>query len=274
MSISGWFLRRLRRLRSQRDVPDVLTVRTEATPNRHCFIGQHGPSPLDSGHVTETAGCGIAMTCSLANQCEGALFRKGHHGFLHVTSPSTRPTARPSRATHGPAVSDSKPGSTLSKCHSSRKTVHFCTPPRQEEPVEWGMAISQLRRVTYVECPGCHWTRAVLAYESSQQRCVFCPRCQLMWDTTDIAREEHGRLTPRTTEPRKKPEVSIKIDQDLDRRVAEMVAQVRRTLALLDQEARVGLPALAHADVSRHRLHEPLLEEALPHDILKRKPVD
>ena len=43
MSMSGRFLRRLR---SQRDVPDVLTVRTEATPNRLCFIDEHGPSPL------------------------------------------------------------------------------------------------------------------------------------------------------------------------------------------------------------------------------------
>src|SRR5260221_5722487 len=111
------------------------------------------------------------------------------------------------------------------------------------------MTVSRLRRVTYVECPGCHWTKAVLAYENLQQRCVCCPRCQLIWDTTDTAREEHGRLTSRSTEFRKEPEVSITIDQDRDRRVAEVVAHVRRTLALLDQEARVRLPAIAHADI-------------------------
>jgi len=38
-----------------------------------------------------------------------------------------------------------------SKCHLPCKTVHFGTPPRRHEPVEWdAMPVSQLRRVIYV----------------------------------------------------------------------------------------------------------------------------
>jgi len=123
------------------------------------------------------------------------------------------------------------------------------------------MAVAQLRRVTYVECPACHWTKAVLAYENPRQRCVFCPCCELLWDTTNTAREVRADLN-HPTELRKQPEGFIQIDRDLDRRVAALVAHVRRTLTLLNEEARVRLPAIVQADRPPRRRREPLFTDA------------
>jgi hypothetical protein len=95
-----------------------------------------------------------------------------------------------------------------------------------------------------------------------------------VWDTTEAVREERGRFNHPTTELRQEHEVSVDIDRDLDRRVAEVVAHVRRTLALLNQEARVRLPAIVQADTAQPRLRERFFKDALPHDILKTKPLD
>jgi hypothetical protein len=58
----------------------------------------------------------------------------------------------------------------------------------------------------------CHWTKAVLAYETPLKRCFLCPHCSHVWDTTETAHEEHALLTRRSTElqeahalPQKKP---------------------------------------------------------------------
>ena len=137
------------------------------------------------------------------------------------------------------------------------------------------MAVSQLRRVISVECPACHRTKAVLADKNSSKRSFSCPHCQHVWDTTEIAHEERVRINHGTTELRQEHRVSVEIDCDLDRRVAEVVAHVRRTLALLHQEARVRLPAaIVPADMVPPRLRERFFKDALPHDILKTKPLD
>ncbi len=69
------------------------------------------------------------------------------------------------------------------------------------------MAVSPLQRVIHVECPACHWTKAVLAYENPRTRCFFCPHCQHVWDTTETAHEERARLTQRHTELREEHEM-------------------------------------------------------------------
>jgi hypothetical protein len=119
------------------------------------------------------------------------------------------------------------------------------------------VAVSQLRRVTYIECPACHRTKAVLADTNSPKRCFSCPHCQHLWDTAETAHEERSRVNHRTTELRKEPEVSRDIDRGMDRRVAELVAHVRHTLALLNQEA-----------------GDRFLKDALSHEILKTTPFD
>ena len=62
------------------------------------------------------------------------------------------------------------------------------------------MAVARFQRVIHVECPACHWPKAVLAYENSRTRCFLCPHCQFLWDTTETAHEESARLTRRTTD--------------------------------------------------------------------------
>ena|SRR6266851_5700965 len=63
------------------------------------------------------------------------------------------------------------------------------------------MAVARrLQRVIHVECPACHWTKAVLAYKNSRTRCFLCPHCQHVWDTTETAHQEHVRLQQRTKE--------------------------------------------------------------------------
>ena len=62
------------------------------------------------------------------------------------------------------------------------------------------MADARSQRVIHVECPACHWTKAVLAYENAQKRCFLCPHCQHVWDTTETASAERARLARRTTE--------------------------------------------------------------------------
>ena len=136
------------------------------------------------------------------------------------------------------------------------------------------MAVSQLRRVIHAECPACHWTKAVLAYEHSGKRCFFCPHCQHVWDTTETARQVGSRLNHRTTELSREHEVSADIRRDLDRRVAVVVAHVRRTLALLKDDARVRLPTIVQADMVQPRRRERFFKDALPHDISKKKPLD
>src|SRR5260370_30461752 len=121
------------------------------------------------------------------------------------------------------------------------------------------MPVFQLRQVIYVECPACHWTKAVLADEHSLKRCFFCPHCRHVWITTETVREERARPKhrPEATELSKRHEVSTAIDWDLDPRVAKLIAHVRQTLALLNQEA-----------------DERFLKHASPHEILKKKPFD
>jgi hypothetical protein len=132
------------------------------------------------------------------------------------------------------------------------------------------MAVARrLQRVIHVECPACHWTKAVLAYKQSRTRCFFCPHCQHVWDTTETAREVRSRLNHRPTQLRQEPEVSADIDRDRDRQVAEVVTHVRRTLALLNHGPRVRLPAIVRADPAQTRLRERAFKDMLPHDILK-----
>jgi hypothetical protein len=58
------------------------------------------------------------------------------------------------------------------------------------------MAIPQSAK--HATCLACHWTAAVLAYETKLARRCLCPRCQHVWDTTKTA---YG---PRL-KPKKKP---------------------------------------------------------------------
>ena len=91
------------------------------------------------------------------------------------------------------------------------------------------MAVARLQRVIHVECPACHWAKAVLAYENGQKRCFFCPPCQHVWDTTETAPEERARLTLRTTELRKEHEILKK--KPFDRVLhAEYKARLRQHL--------------------------------------------
>ena len=132
------------------------------------------------------------------------------------------------------------------------------------------MAVARrLQRVIRVECPACHWTKAVLAYKESRTRCFFCPHCQHVWDTTETAREVRCPLNHRPTQLRQEPEVSGDIDRDRDRRVAEVVTHVRRTLALLNHGPRVCLPAIVQAEPAQPLLRERSFKGMLPHDILK-----
>jgi hypothetical protein len=64
------------------------------------------------------------------------------------------------------------------------------------------MPFSKIRQVIHVDCPVCHWTRAVLAYENARKRCFLCPHCQHLWDTTQTAHGKHGRLNHRSPELR------------------------------------------------------------------------
>jgi hypothetical protein len=130
------------------------------------------------------------------------------------------------------------------------------------------MAVARLQRVIHVECPACHWTKAVLAYKQSRTRCCFCPHCQHVSDTTEIAREVRSRLNHRPTESRQEPEASADIDRNLDRRVGDVVAHVRRTLVLLNHQPRLRLQAIVQADPPP-RLRERSFKDMLPHDILK-----
>ena len=91
------------------------------------------------------------------------------------------------------------------------------------------MASSQLQRVICVECPACHWAKAVLAYENPQKRCFFCPHCQFLWDTTETAHEERARLAARTTELRKEHEILKKKPFDKAEH-AEHKARLRKHL--------------------------------------------
>lgn len=62
------------------------------------------------------------------------------------------------------------------------------------------MTVSHHREVTYVECPTCHWGKAVLAYEDSRKRCFLCPHCSHVWDTKETVYKERTRLKRRTAE--------------------------------------------------------------------------
>jgi hypothetical protein len=46
-----------------------------------------------------------------------------------------------------------------------------------------GMATTKSQPAIHVTCPACHWTEAVLAYETNLARCCLCPHCQHVWDT-------------------------------------------------------------------------------------------
>ncbi len=59
------------------------------------------------------------------------------------------------------------------------------------------MAVARLQGVIHVECPACHWTKAVLAYENSRTRCFLCPHCQHVWDTIEPAHEQRALLKPK-----------------------------------------------------------------------------
>ncbi len=132
------------------------------------------------------------------------------------------------------------------------------------------MAVARLvQRVIHVECPACHWTKAVLAYKQLRTRRFFCPRCQHVWDTTETAREVRSSLNHRRAQLRQVPEVSADLDRDRDRRVAEVVTHVRRTLALLNDGLRVHQPTIVRADPAQTRLRERAFKDMLPHDILK-----
>jgi len=136
------------------------------------------------------------------------------------------------------------------------------------------MAVARLRQVIHVECAACHWTKAVLAYKQWRTRCFFCPHCQHVWDTTETARKVRSRLNHSPTEFRQEPEVSADIDRDRGRRVGEVVARVRRTLVLLNHQPRIGPLAIVKADPARPGLGERAFKDMLPHDILKKKPID
>jgi hypothetical protein len=141
-------------------------------------------------------------------------------------------------------------------------------------PYSEDMAVARLTGVLHVECPAYHWTKAVLAYKQSRTRCFFCPHCQHVWDTTDTARKVRSRLNRRPMEVSQEPEMSEDIHRVLDRRVGQVVAHVRRTLVLLNRQARVRLPAIVQANPAQPRLRERSFKEMLPRDILKQNPTD
>src|SRR5437879_10843788 len=70
------------------------------------------------------------------------------------------------------------------------------------------MSVSRRRQIIFVECPRCHWAKAVLAYEKKPgERCFLCPHCQHVWDVTETRQEEHARLLVRTRELREEHEI-------------------------------------------------------------------
>jgi hypothetical protein len=69
------------------------------------------------------------------------------------------------------------------------------------------MAFPGSSPVVFVDCPACHWTKAVLAYENSRKRVFLCPHCQFLWDTTETTHKERASLAGRTTELRDEHEV-------------------------------------------------------------------
>jgi transposase-like protein len=82
------------------------------------------------------------------------------------------------------------------------------------------MAFSPVRGVTYVDCPRCHWTKAVLAYENARKRCFVCPHCQHLWNTTETTHQEHVRLQQRTIELQNEHDLLNKKPFDQAERIA------------------------------------------------------
>jgi len=49
--------------------------------------------------------------------------------------------------------------------------------------------------VIHVDCPNCHWVKALFAYSNASRHIFFCPRCQHFWDILP------GGNTPATPGP-------------------------------------------------------------------------
>jgi hypothetical protein len=57
-----------------------------------------------------------------------------------------------------------------------------------------GVATPRRQPAIHVTCPVCHWTEAVLAYETRLARCCLCPHCQHVWDAPKIPRKPRSPL--------------------------------------------------------------------------------